>query len=78
MARANSKGSSSRPPVLTNDSRTDWALWQLSFLLTEIAQQASRNNNEAEEKLADKSGRHPAALPNILEVKSGPSLPRTG
>jgi hypothetical protein len=65
MARANSEGSSSRPPVLTSDSRTDWALWQLSFLLTEIAQQTSRNNNEAEEKLKDKSGRNTAALPNL-------------
>ena len=78
MASANSEGSSSRPPVLTSDSRTDWALWQLSFLLSEIAQQAGRNNNEAEEKLTDKSGRLTEALPNILEVNSGPSLPGTG
>jgi hypothetical protein len=63
MAKSNSEGSSSRPPVLTNDSRTDWALWQLSFLLSEIAQQTGRNNNEAQEKLTDKSGRHTAALP---------------
>jgi hypothetical protein len=49
MARVNrgsAKSLSITHPVLTGESRSDWALWQLSSILAEIAEQAIRSKND--------------------------------
>jgi len=49
MARVNrggAEGLSTTRPVLTGDSRSDSALWQLSSILAEIAEQAIRSKND--------------------------------
>ena len=49
MARANrgsAKNLSMTHPVLTGESRSDRALWQLSSILAEIAEQAIRSKND--------------------------------
>ncbi len=50
MARRNSRGTeslSTTPPVLTGESRTDWALWEISAILAEIAKQAAGGKNHS-------------------------------
>ena len=49
MPRANrvsTKNLSTTHPVLTGDSRSDWALWQLSCVMAEIADQNFRIKND--------------------------------
>jgi len=49
MARANrgsAKSLSMTHPVLTGESHSDRALWQLSSILAEIAEQAIRSKND--------------------------------
>jgi len=50
MAKANrgsAKSLSMTHPVLTGESRSDWALWQLSSVLAEIAEQAIRSESDS-------------------------------
>ena len=61
MARKNrgsAKSSSMTHPVLTGESRSDWALWQLSSILAEIAEQAIQSKKDggtsAEKKMQRK------------------------
>jgi hypothetical protein len=44
--RGNAENLSMTLPVLTGESRSDRALWQLSLILGEIAEQASRSKND--------------------------------
>ena len=46
MNRGNAENLSMTLPVLTGESRSDRALWQLSLILGEIAEQASRSKND--------------------------------
>ena len=46
MNRGNAENLSMTPPVLTGESRSDRALWQLSLILGEIAEQANRSKND--------------------------------
>ena len=46
MNRGSTKSLSMTPPVLTGESRIDWALWQLSSILVEIAEHSSRRKDD--------------------------------
>jgi len=49
MAKANrgsAKNFSTTHPVLTGENRRDWALWQLSSILIEIAEHSAQSKDD--------------------------------
>ncbi len=56
MASKSSLSIRQRPPELTGDPRTDWILWELSLILSDIAR-----NARPETTRARRSDEHPPA-----------------